>query len=670
MSLDYNLIHKHLKQLKATQSVSESAGPAGVQLDEPTAAKYVTSLRQDFIQSVDRVSLNSPFNSDSLNEIITLTKVLDYLPKSDLIFALFDQTFFRALFYLLSLSHIPIEALRGILRICLTYLAGVLPKNRKKGMFKPLLSVLCESAPNNELNRCDLAFQNLSSKITFADARMNLNIVDFVAKVLYRLLEAMGAATTGPIDDAAVESEEALLKIIKSLYVYNFFGILSGIKGIGEIESMTGLRGSLDLAAKWLKSQKVNKENVFWLTCNSLMEEVGMNLLHRDFGSLDNLSVLSLIGVFNQPKMLLKKIMVECNMTSSFPILDIIVPINTAFTENKSLNKIFGIWNTDLWYGILNVSTRCWLFSGAKIENNDTEKVIKMVNVVIDWIATQIDQSIKLENSDDSAIVFNYNVVELLDRVENFSYDEIKALQLESVRKGITTLWQHEMKPFEDMIHNEVIELVSDRKFMQLSKGSWVYRQNPLDVPETSYMFITLNANSQSIVYKEFPKKPSKTINFQNLDKDGIVVEFKNITGIECENMNPQTDDSGLVILRSERMDVNKVEVFTKSGSLTFFVHTKELKDAWVDGLRILVSESKAAVKNTVESTNMKQSISEQFFTKSGVTKDVKKQVRILEDIRFRTQLLYLDNPEIKHHDFDPIAAVDWAELSGSFSYN
>ncbi|TID25441.1 hypothetical protein CANINC_002977 [Pichia inconspicua] len=669
MSIDYNSIHQHLKQLKVTQGVNESAGPSSLQLEEQTAVKYVTILRQDLIQSTEKGISNSHFDSGSLNVIVTLTKVLDYLPKSDMVFALFDQTFFRTLFYLLSLKNLPVEALRGILRICLTYLAGVLPKNRKKGMFKPLLSVLCENTANNDLNKCDLVFENLTSKITFSDARMNLNIVDFVAKVLYRLLETMGAASTNYIDETVIQGEEALLKIIRSLFVYNFFGVLSGIKGIGEIESMTGLRGSLDLAAKWLKSQKVKKDNVIWLSCNSFMEELGMNVSKDNYDSLDVLSLLSLVGVFSQSKMLLKKIMVECNMTSNLPIFEIIIAINKAFTEKKTLNKIFGIWNTDLWYSTLNVSTRCWLFSGAKIENDDTKKVINMINVVIDWIVAQIDQSSKSDGLGDTAIALNFNATELLEQVDNFSYEEIKTLQLDSVRSGITSLWKDEMKVFDNMLHNEVIELVSDRKFLQLSKGSWVYCQNPLQVSETSYMFITLNANSQSIVYKEFPKKPTKSSNFQNLDKDGIMIEFKNITGIECENMNPQTDDSGLVILRSERMDVNKVEVFTKTGSLIFYVHTKELKDAWVDGLRILVSESKSAVKNTVESTTMKQSISEQFFTKSGVTKDVKKQVRILEDVRFRTQLLYLDNPEIRKCDSDPIS-IEWEGLNGNFTYD
>lgn len=669
MSFDYNAIHKHLKQLKATQSTNEAAGPSNVQLDEQTAVKYITSLRQDLITTADQLTLSLQFNSNTLNQVITLTKILDYLPKSDVLFALFDQTLFRVLFQLLSLSNIPVEALRGILRICLTYLAGVLPKNRRKGMFKPLLGILCEKLPEVNLHRCDTLFENLTSKITFADARMNLNTVDFVAKVLYRLLETMGGGSSDTREDYPfITGEESLLRIVNSLFVYNFFGTLSCIKGIGEIESMTGLRGSLELSAKWLKSKTVSNENTIWLECCSLMEEVGINLSGDTSKNIDLLSVLSLIGVFKQSKMLLKKIMVECNMTSSFPILEFVAAINTSFTNQKSLNRIFGIWNTDLWYSILNVGSHCWLFSGAKVENNDTVKVINMVNVVINWIADEIDQNHDAEGISNGASLSEYSVSGLLEQVDNFDYEEIKALQLKAVRESITKSWKNEVKQFEDLVHTEVIEFVSDRKFLQLSKGSWVYSRNPLVATENTYMFITLNSNSQSIVYKEFPKKPSKTSNFPHLDKDGIMVEFKNITGIECENLNPQTDDSGLIILRSERMDVNKVEIFTKTGSLVFFVNTKELKDAWVDGLRILVSESRSTNKSNVESAAMKQSISEQFFSKSGVTKDVKKQVRILEDIRLRTQLLYLDDPRIPPIDPKPVIA-DWKTLNTNFNY-
>lgn len=700
MSLDYSTIHKHLKQLKFGQN---SNGGNGAQtLDEATAVKYLSFLRQDLIVLIGSVASSTQMNSKILNEIIVFTKTLDYVPKSDTLFLLFDSQLFSSLFDLLCLPDIPVEALRGILRICLTYLAGVLPKTRKQGMFKALLSVLCERQESvSDTLRCDALFSSLTSKITFADARMNLNIVDFIAKVLYRLIETIGSSSNDP-NVLAVE-EQWLLNAVRALYVNNVFGVLSCIKEIGEIEGMTGLRGSMDLTSKWFDKKNLGLKNPIWLECCSLSRDVGILLSNNDIyvdtaskKQVEILAVLSWIGSLKQQKRSLKKMLIECNMSSTFPVLKFISTIKDVIADNKSLDGIFGIWNTDLWYSLLNAGARCWLLSGAKIENEgDMEKVISMVEIIIHWLANQLsvspnDKSPTTANKDYSVLnnqaindnshfenngnskFFDYDVITLLEKVDNFDYQEIKALQIKAIHDKRAKKWKNRIMPFENLVHRQVIALVRDQRFLQLSKGSWVYASNPLESGGYRHYFLTLNANSQSIVYKEFMKRTPRNAQTPTLDKDGIHIDFNTITAIEYEDLNQKIDDTGLISIQSERMDVNRIDVMTKTGVFSFYVDTKQLKDIWVDGLRILVADSQfASDKTDFESIPMDMSISEEFFTKSGVSSEVVNQVRTLEDIRLRMQMLELDDYT---NDISSTAAaidsVDWNNLGSNFVYD
>lgn len=688
MSVDYSIIHKHLKQLKFVQGTSGVSGPNNAQLDEQTSIKYISSLCHNLTNLNDTISSDSfQISSTTLNEIIVLTRTLDHVPKSDTIFTLFDTQLFRTLFNLMCLSNIPIEVLRGILRISLTYLAGVLPKTRKQGMFRVLLNVLCEPVDDNNgsLLRCDVLFANLTSRITLTDARMNLNIVDFVAKVLYRLMETIGSVNNE--SNSLLLEEQWLLSVVRSLYVNNFFGALSSIKGIGEIEGMTGLRGSMELTEKYLDSKKFDSNISVWSEYCALTKEVGILLNKNDLSALINhgktidiLSLLGIIGALKQQKKTLKKTLIECNMTSAFPILQFMSIISDSISnKQKSLNKIFGVWNTCLWFCLLNVSTNCWLFSRASSKVvGDTEKIVDMVNVVLEWLANQL-QSLDSSTSEmniENRTTSDYDVALLLDKVNNFDYTEIKLLQLKAVNENHYKHWKMELKPFEELIHNQVVALVRDQRFLQLSKGSWVHASNPLESGDNNHFyFLTLNSNSQSIVYKEFSKRPTKSVQAPNLDKDGIYIEFRNIVAIESENLNQNISNTGLINIQSERMDVNRIEIITKTNIFSFYVNTRQLKDIWVDGLRILVADSKSDVNTNsnaiAEPSSMQLSVSEKFFSKSGVSDVVKKQIRVLEEIRVRTQMLDLnDRLSITASENIKVEAIDWSTLSLDFNYD
>lgn len=198
-----------------------------------------------------------------------------------------------------------------------------------------------------------------------------------------------------------------------------------------------------------------------------------------------------------------------------------------------------------------------------------------------------------------------------------------------------------------------------------------MYATNPLEQGTKRHYFLTLNSNSQSIVYKEFSKRPVKASQAPNLDKDGIYIDFRNIVNVQAETLNDDIDDSSLINIHSERLDVNRVDVVTKTGIFAFYVDTKQLKDIWVDGLRILIADARSDTReNTpIETAPMQLSLSEQFFAKSAVSSAVRGQVRTLEDIRIRTQMLDLDDNAADSKTADINDTVDWSSVSVNFFY-
>lgn len=198
-----------------------------------------------------------------------------------------------------------------------------------------------------------------------------------------------------------------------------------------------------------------------------------------------------------------------------------------------------------------------------------------------------------------------------------------------------------------------------------------MYATNPLEQGTKRHYFLTLNSNSQSIVYKEFSKRPVKASQAPNLDKDGIYIDFRNIVNVQVETLNDDIDDSSLINIHSERLDVNRVDVVTKTGIFAFYVDTKQLKDIWVDGLRILIADARSDTReNTpIETAPMQLSLSEQFFAKSAVSSAVRGQVRTLEDIRIRTQMLDLDDNAADSKTADINDTVDWSSVSVNFFY-
>lgn len=607
--MDLSIITQQLKGLPADRTINETI-----------ALQYVQTLKTAIITGSDPTA------------IMLLTKLLDSTPKSDAIFKEFDDKLMIKLLGIAQDEDIPANVTRSILRIWLTYLAGVIPITRSRGMFNPLLESIYLVGGGS-----DVLVKKLTKSIKFSDSRMNLNIVDFIAKVLYRIIESINSHTI--TNNLFSEEEKWLVGFLKSLYINDFFGTLCSFNGVEEIKKMTGLPGSMELVSDWINNKHVSMDSPYWLECVKLSNDVGIKL-ESPMGNCDLLPILVIIGVLSNPKKSLFKTLVECSLDESFPLLSFVMKLSNEITK-KSMT-IFSTWNTSLWYSLLNVSSRSWLFSGAKLEHGDEDVIIKSTKVMIDWLIDQL-----------KACESNENIPLLLDDLSNFKYEDLRRLQLDKLHKeNISNLGDERIKDFKSMIHDQVISFVKDERFMELSKGSWVYASNPLAMGgryHGTWYFITLSANSQSIIFKEFPKRYgnskypgiSSVTTAPNIDKDCIKVELKSVTKVSSEDLSVDRNQTTLITMSSQRMIVNKIEIVSPQCTIVFYVNTIQLKEIWDDGLNMLLHDGE-------------------------INGHILDQISKLESIATRTQFLSLESDKLGEF----YSADEELPISMNFNFN
>lgn len=585
--MDYGAITQQLKKLPADRTLSESQ-----------ALQFVQILKVGILQKSD------------LAAVLVLTKLLDATPKSDAVFGEFDAPFMHRLSVIVQAPDTPANVTRSTLRIWLTYLAGVIPMTRTRGMFNTLLEEISGA------NSVTLV-QRLVKCITQGDTRMNLNIVDFVAKVLYRMAETINNHAGAP--NVFSPEEKWLVKFLRSLYISDCFGTLAGFEGVEEVKKMTGLAGSMEMVSEWAKGKTVTLDSPWWQECVALGSAVGIKLVYPTT-PCGLVPVLVMIGVLSSAKKSLLKALVECSLDEPFPLLYFVLRIEASI--EMRIVPSFASWNVSLWYALLSVAARSWLFSGAKLSEGDEEVVVKSTVVMLDWF---VDQARKCEPE---------TIPPLLDDVANFKYEDLRQLQIDKIREGtMARLGEDRVADFRDMIHDEVVSFVKNERFLELSKGCWVYAQNPLGMGHYTGMwyFVTLSPDAQSIIYKEFPKRLGKSryagiasvTTAPNIDQDGVRIDLKSVTSVTSEPLTADRAEGDLITLTSQRMIVSRIDIETPKTKLSFYVNTMQLKEIWNDGLALLVDEG----------------------TANGHIAD---QIAQLENIAIKTQLISLESHEFE----------------------
>ncbi|QPG75452.1 hypothetical protein FOA43_002807 [Brettanomyces nanus] len=560
-------------------------------LEEGEGIGYVKALKQ---------AIMGPDEMAQFNSIIVLAKMMDYLPKSDHIFSLFDSKLFACLLDASCRPSAANEAIRAVLRICLIFLWGVLPETKPSNMYDPLLWNVC----NNHS-----FFENLSSKLSEQDLRLALASVDFVSQLLYRTYD--------------LKNPDIILSEIRCLMDSHFFDSISMLpyEFKSRLDSFSALRKSSKLILKYLSTAPLRNDpfsglvNECILVIDRILNECGsgqkfngrrnstdyskvglletvdpQHYIQQNFSSA---AVIDLIYVLRNPNMTFKKNFSEHTMFATaktyFPLLKFAVGITNLLNHLDSsrypnIAYVFTYFNDELYYSFMSSALKFWMAS--KAEENDFRRIMALLETLVDYCDS-------LMRSDPF-----YTVTE---QVVGLKYSEIKKYHLEQLKRNKATSWSTAMESFNRTIGQQVLDFVKTQRFVGLSKGSWVYINNPLDKAPVSgkpvYYFLVLSSNNKSLIYKEFTRKHSHA---PNIDKDGIIVDFKNVVKIDSKSMTQQVQIQNLINIAS-RLNVSRIDICTKDEKVfSFYVDSLGLLYAWLDGVKMLLNDNSALSEDTM----------------------------------------------------------------------
>ncbi|ODV84546.1 hypothetical protein CANARDRAFT_8528 [[Candida] arabinofermentans NRRL YB-2248] len=620
--VDYNSINKHIKELHTKN----------LKLDESTGAKYIESLRSSILGSN---------KLDKINSIVVLAKILEFLPPSDLINGLFDSKLFANIFEVASNDTVANESLRSALRISLTFLSGVIPVNRSADVFNALL---VEAHNNYEL------LENLSNKLFDQDLRIGSNIIDFVTKLLYRSYE--------------LKEDSFIIFSVKNLMNAQFFTNLSILPDSNKAELerlgfLANLNKSVCLIKTYLMGLKLNtKIDCHHFILTDLLEAITYSINesgtatveeYTNYGLtatpskfiVDNYSVLTVVQMkcfLKSPNITFKKQYFEhtmfANENSYFPLGNFGHTIsrlldNVDIQDYPNLEHIFYAFNNEIYYMLMFKALNIWISSRAETE--DYDKTMKVLGSVLQLVDELLE---------------NLSLDEALESLNEMEYDQLKKYQIERLKKSKNDSWSPLTANFNKDIANQALNFVKDQRFLELSKGSWVYTENPTEVTKANkkqtHYFVILSSNNQSLIYKEFPKRTAEA---PNIDKDGTKIEFNQILKIDSTPLTSDATSSKLISINS-RLNINKISITTKSYRIfEFFVDTRELLYIWLDGSRMLINDN------------------------SDLSDDTKYQVDSLTKIRSEIQLIDLDEKTDITEEFK-FKEADLAGLTAGFYYN
>lgn len=633
--MDYNSINQTLRTLRNQQR----------KLDVETGIQYVTTLKRSILGSSELAKVSS---------LIVLAKAMQYLPKSDRLFSLFDSKLFSALFGVLAKANVAPEPYKAVLVICTSFLTGSLAKNRTASMYDSLLWTICES---------NSIFDSLASHLSDQNVGVSSTISDFISQILYRSFQ---------LGDASIIIHE-----VKCLMECHFFDSISSLPYDfkAHMDSIPSLKKSSMLILHFLINSSLKSDVFSPLTNESI---ISMSRMMSECGSgegktstrgeqsgLHNASIqnaatadyvkigldtstdlpnyiqshftpacaLDLIYMLKSPNMTFKKNFSEHTMFADqrtyFPLMRFAIAITNQLaridTERyPEFSLVVPYFNSDLYYSFMSCALKFWMLS--KAEDDDFDRVLKLVPTLVSYC---------------DSILRSQPYYTLNERLLKLKYSDLKKLQLKQLESDKLTYWSSSLLSFNKELNKQVLEFVRNQRFFELSKGSWVYINNPLDSrPQQGkpvYYFLTLSSNNRSLVYKEFTRKHAHR---PNIDKDGAIIEFKNVTRVDYKKKNEDFSAHNLITI-SSRLKVSQISIYTDKGSVfDFYVDTEGKLFSWLDGLRMLMDDN------------------------SALSKDTTNQIDVLKDIRTKIQLLDLeDSQETEKLRQKPAPTFEPAEL-------
>ena len=193
-------------------------------------------------------------------------------------------------------------------------------------------------------------------------------------------------------------------------------------------------------------------------------------------------------------------------------------------------------------------------------------------------------------------------VDQILTIFKTTNYSKLREIQLNNYKNENLSKASLEIQSFDKILKNQVFEFIKNQRFLQLSKGAWVFADLPTfntsdqtTTPDSNFYFMILSPNFKNLLYKEYK---FKTQNIPDIDKIGTPIQINSIANFKIEEIqqvdptairtNP-SESSRLINLVGKTI-INKITLINRKGKVLFTFYAKKHDSFnYLDGLNLLL---------------------------------------------------------------------------------
>ncbi|KAG7873652.1 hypothetical protein KL938_005062 [Ogataea parapolymorpha] len=626
MPMNCNAIYSELEALKLNVG----------SINEKMAQKYLGAL--------SNVAINDD-NFDSISFTKTLAKILECAPQSEMLDEYLTLSLFEVPMKVNLTTDQDVEIIQSLITIFLYFLSG--PFHGRKSTFISIMVYMLSGPSILEL---------VCHKLAGSDITSILLIIDLLSKFLLRVFE--------------LQNDELLIRFMAKLMEENTFSNLCKIPAFYEEE--------LTRNQNWKHFLEITKLVYSYLsncpidpndkTHSKLIRNVqtAMNYFNEGFNHknnyeqlphdnqeiLDNVSNLTLLSAvhvissFSNPSMVFQKQFAEHQLFNKpippHSLYELARGITSAMDPNNlSHSKLINMpiqFSEELFEVLFLCSIDFW--DSFKADANDIRVLLHHVA----HLFVYFDHLVELKQFEDA-----------IDSLRNMDYEAFRHIELGKIKNDSQEWWNKNCDDFNKIMYDETIGFVKDQHLLMLSRGTWVLSANPISPNGSNrnspYYFMILSTNHRAMLYKEFSKKPDKK---PNIDKDGAKIEFSQISDITYQPMTKNIEKSNLISIET-RIQVNRIDIKLKNkGLFSFYVNTIDDLYIWLDGLRMLLSNS----------TRLSHDTEQQIFWLSSI----RKQAQFLElAVKQCDQLNHYNNAFVENDK--PKSSEDLTEINSRFYF-
>lgn len=560
---------------KSIEQAFEKQKAKGKYLEESVSLQFLNDLKA-------HITNQSP---DKFKSIILLSHVIRSSKPNELFVNVLDETLLNGILSSITKST-TVDYIMATFRILLIMLKG---------------EIFNQVDPSEYLNPL---LRSLNSNLLFLDVLSTKLYTENVDLILKSLEFINGYFS---INHYQLYSLNYLIQYFLKLQKSEYFIILNNILQDQRFKqilspSIKKLNESLLKILNTLNEIKVDQHNILQLSMIEETSEFAMQKDHQSF-IINNFSILQLIDFyfFSQSsnitfkKSFHEQMLFNNNKSEMFPLIPVSQRVTTLllaiFQTDQSTSfpilKQYLFLRDLLHFNIISKFLEIWKESGA--QQDELQNLSPLVEILLKHLNDELNDELHV-------------VDQILTIFKTTNYSKLREFQLNNYKNENLSKASLEIQSFDKILKNQVFEFIKNQRFLQLSKGAWVFADLPTfntsdqtTTPDSNFYFMILSPNFKNLLYKEYK---FKTQNIPDIDKIGTPIQINSIANFKIEEIqqvdptairtNP-SESSRLINLVGKTI-INKITLINRKGKVLFTFYAKKHDSFnYLDGLNLLL---------------------------------------------------------------------------------